>query len=575
MMPILARLRPYLPRLFLGVVLSVLQAGILLTVPLLLGHAMEDGFGSDGANIEVIVRSAVLLVGVYMCYLGTALWGRHVTLTSVKRGVAELRSALLRSLLRSSRASVGRHDTSVLQTVLVHDTERVDRLGNAVVSKLLPSLLAVGGVTVVLAFLSPVLLAGLLVVMPAVVVVNRLLNRRMWRRIGAYHRSLEGYTRRLRRLFDTLDLARAHAGEEWELDAQRAEIAALRTNSHRVAWMASAFNLFMETLTGGSIIIVLIVGGVLLSAGSIGYAELLSFVVAAGILRNHLRQALTSVPEVREGIAGVRSLRSLVYSLDHPPYRGTRHVDFDGSVSLRRVSFSYAPVDDPESGRVGPPAPLFADIDLDLRPGKITLLQGPNGAGKTTLIYLILGFYRPSAGALYASGLPYDDIDLSILRSRTSLLFQDSPIFDGTVWENVRYGAVAPGNGRKPQDACIPDVELRSQIEEAAALAGLTPVLDSLPQGWETSVGEHGVRLSGGQRRRIALARAFARKPRLLLLDEPTTHLDTSAIDTLRSALPNLDPPPATLIVSHDSALTDLAHEVLTLDQTGRIAAAR
>ena len=302
--------------------------------------------------------------------------------------------------------------------------------------------------------------------MPAVVVVNRLLSRRMWRGIGAYHRSLEGYTRRLRRLFDSLDIARAHAGEEWELDAQRAEIAALRTNSHRVAWMTSAFNLLMETLTGGSIVIVLIVGGALLSAGSIDYATLLSFVVAAGILRNHLRQALISLPEVREGVAGLRSLRSLVHSLDHPPYRGIATFDFDGSVALRGVSFDYAHLDaddgtDALARGTSAPKPLFRDIDLDLRPGTITLLQGPNGTGKTTLIYLILGFYRPSAGALYASGrLPYDDIDLSILRSRTSLLFQDSPIFDGTVWDNVRYGAVASVNGR---------------IEEAAALAGLSP----------------------------------------------------------------------------------------------------
>ena len=141
----LTRLRPYLPRLSLGVVLSVLQAGILLTVPVLLRHAMEDGFATDGADIRVIVRSALLLIGVYVCYLATALWGRHTTLAAVKRGVAELRSGLLRSLLRSSRASLGRHDTSVLQAALVHDTERVDRLGNAVVSKLLPSLLAVVG----------------------------------------------------------------------------------------------------------------------------------------------------------------------------------------------------------------------------------------------------------------------------------------------------------------------------------------------------------------------------------------------------------------------------------------------
>jgi len=443
----------------------------------------------------------------------------------------------------------------VLQAVLVHDTERVDRLGNAAVSMLLPSSLIVAGVTVSLAVINPVLLASLLVVMPGVVIVNRILNRRMWARINAYHRSLEGYTRRLRSLFDFLDVTRAHAGEELELDAQRGEIAALRTNSHRMAWMASAFNLLMEALTGGSIVVVLIVGGMLLSAGRIDYAALLSFVVAAGILRNHLRQALTSLPDVRQGIAGLRSLRSLVHSLDHPPYRGTATFDFDGSVALRGVSFGYAQLDAGDSA-VAPargastPKPLFRDIDLDLRPGTITLLQGPNGTGKTTLIYLILGFYRPSAGALYAAGRAYDDIDLSILRSRTSLLFQDSPIFDGTVWDNVRYGAVASVNGR---------------VEEAAALAGLSPVLDSLPQGWDTPVGEHGVRLSGGQRRRVALARAFARKPRLLLLDEPTTHLDTSAIDTLRSALPNLDPPPATLIVSHDSALTDLAHEVVVL----------
>ena len=573
---LLAFLRPYLPRLALGVVLAVAQAVVLLAIPLLIQWVMDDGFAAGGADLGLILSAGALLVGVYLVYLGIALWGRHVTLGSVKRGVEEIRSRLLVEIVGSSRASVGRHDTSVLQAILVHDTERVDRLGNAVVSMLLPSSLVVVGVTVALAILNPILLASLMVVMPGVVAINRVLSRRMWAGIGAYHRSLEGYSQRLRRLFDFLDVTRAHAAETLELDTQRAEIAELRTNSHRMAWMASAFNLLMETLTGGAIVIVLVVGGVLLSSGLIDYAALLAFVVAAGILRSHLRQALTSLPDVRQGIAGLRSLRRLTRSLENPPYRGTAAFEFDGSVSLRQVSFSYAALDDatPETGNTF--AALFRDIDLNLRPGTITLLQGPNGAGKTTLIYLILGFYRPTSGALYASGRAYDDIDLSLLRSQTSLLFQDSPIFDGTVWENVQYGARAGANGANGDGESGGDLgpTHRTQIEEAAELAGLEPVLANLPQGWDTRVGEHGTRLSGGQRRRIALARAFARKPRLLLLDEPTTHLDTAAIDTLRSALPNLNPSPATLIVSHDNALTDLAHEVLVLDQAGRIAAA-
>jgi ABC-type bacteriocin/lantibiotic exporter with double-glycine peptidase domain len=176
-------------------------------------------------------------------------------------------------------------------------------------------------------------------------------------------------------------------------------------------------------------------------------------------------------------------------------------------------------------------------VDLALAPGEAVALVGENGAGKSTLLNLVLSFGEPWSGRLLADGIPYGMFDIVSLRRRIGAVLQDPLVVRGTIAENVAYGT--PG-------------ATRAALEEAARLAFLDGVLARLPRGWDESVGEDGGTLSGGARQRVALARAILRRPSLLLLDEPTAHLDLSTVHSVIGNLRTALPETTFLVVTHD-----------------------
>ena len=239
-------------------------------------------------------------------------------------------------------------------------------------------------------------------------------------------------------------------------------------------------------------------------------------------------------------------LSGLLESGNGEPYKGSRVIDFDGSVTFERVSFAY----DREA--------VLQEIDLSIAPGEQVAILGPNGAGKSTLVDLLLGLYRPTAGRVLAGGVPLDELDMSSLRRRMGVVLQDPIIFPGTVAENIAYG--------RPEST-------GEEIRQAATIATAAEFIEALPNGYATAVGDEGVLLSSGQRQRVAIARALLVRPALLVLDEPTTHLDDQGISRLTENLGALVGSPTVIAVSHDPEIEAWAGRVIRL-RDGRLAAA-
>jgi ATP-binding cassette subfamily B protein len=183
-------------------------------------------------------------------------------------------------------------------------------------------------------------------------------------------------------------------------------------------------------------------------------------------------------------------------------------------------------------------------VDLHLEPGERVGLLGPNGAGKSTILSLLLGLYRPWSGRLTADGMPYDELDLDVLRRRLGVVLQDPIIFRGSVFDNVRYGHEAASE---------------EDVLAALDLAGATPFVSALQHGIATQVGDEGELLSGGQRQRLAIARALVRRPALMIFDEPSVHLDESGTQELLQTLGGLAGRPAILVVTHDPVVAGFA----------------
>jgi ABC-type multidrug transport system fused ATPase/permease subunit len=202
-----------------------------------------------------------------------------------------------------------------------------------------------------------------------------------------------------------------------------------------------------------------------------------------------------------------------------------------------------------------PRRPVLRGVDLRIAAGRTLAVVGRSGSGKSTLARMLFRLYQPSSGRLLIDGIPIEEIRLSSLRDAIAVVPQDTVLFHDTLENNVAFGRLG----------ATPD-----EIREAARIAGLDRVIAALPDGWDTIVGERGLRLSGGEKQRVAIARAVLKRPRLFVLDEATSSLDTRTEQTIQESLDAASQGVTTLIIAHRLSTVRNADEIIVLDE-GRV----
>ena len=218
-----------------------------------------------------------------------------------------------------------------------------------------------------------------------------------------------------------------------------------------------------------------------------------------------------------------------------------RKASVEGRVTLSRVSFRYP----------GTEPLVLRDIDLEVKPGETVALVGRSGAGKTTLCNLLARFYDPTSGAVRLDGTDLRDIRVGSYRRLLGIVEQDVFLFDGTVAENISYSA------RRAS---------RSQVKHAARIAYADEFIEMLPEDYDTLIGERGVKLSGGQRQRLAIARAILADPKILILDEATSNLDTYSERLIQKGLETLMRGRTSFVITHRLSTIRCADRVLVME---------
>ncbi|MDN3359765.1 thiol reductant ABC exporter subunit CydD [Actinomadura sp. DC4] len=317
------------------------------------------------------------------------------------------------------------------------------------------------------------------------------------------------------------------------------------TDAHRRATMSTlrvAFlsALVLELLSTLAVALVAVEVGLRLLAGGMRYETALFVLLLAPEAYLPLRAVGAQFHASMEGVTAAQSVFDVLEAPLPESAPGDGHADLTRDV-IR--------LDDVSVRHPGGSAPVLDHVSLAVRPGERVVVTGPSGAGKSTLLSVLLRFAEPAAGHTSFADVPADD-----WRTQIAWVPQHPHLFAATVADNIRLGADASAE----------------EVRRAARLAGADGFIDELPAAYDTDVGEHGLRLSAGQRQRIALARAFLRDAPLLLLDEPTAHLDGQAARTVRDAVERLMAGRTVVLVTHDHAWTRHADRVVTLD-AGRL----
>ena len=504
----------------------------------LIAWVFQNAFSAYPQSSSTVWRAAAMgvfaIASAFGIYLSRAAGARIAN-----HAAGRMRVDLLDFLYSRSFGFFAWTNSGALHASVVWDTERVEKFNETVLGKIVPALLVGAGIGLVLLWLNPVLVALLLLALPFLAAASRFSLRRLKRQTDRRNGMLRMYTQSTLTAVQHIGLTRIQTAEEQETAFQSERIQALRRESEGLSRIQAFHDTVQTGLQLGVVGVLLIVGGGQVNAGQTTLGGLLAFNAVLIALRRYVQDAISSVPALVDGVHALETLFRLVRDAPPEPYHGTRKVDFTGVVQFRGVTFGY-----------GESEPILRQADLTLEPRTLTVLIGANGSGKTTLVNLILGFYRPQQGGLFADGRPYEELDIRVLRRRMGVLPQDPVLLDGTILENIIYG--------------IPDAT-REMVREAAEKAMAHDFIAQLTEGYDTLVGERGIRLSGGQRQRIALARALARRPALLILDEPTNHLDTTATQRLIETLMNAENAPATIVISHEEALAQQTNRIFRL----------
>jgi ABC-type multidrug transport system fused ATPase/permease subunit len=308
----------------------------------------------------------------------------------------------------------------------------------------------------------------------------------------------------------------------------------------------SAVTAMSGVIAGTVAVLVMVVGGRSILAGNITLGDLTRYVILVAMMVAPLFQIAAIGTQITEAFAGLDRIKEIRDTVTEDAEDGSRPAIgvLKGDVRFEDVTFGY----DPEKL-------VVQDIDLHAAPGTTTALVGPSGAGKSTIINLVMAFHRPQQGRIVVDGVDLAELRLRDYRRQLGVVLQDNFLFDGTVRENIAYS--------RPNAT---DAEIR----EAARIAHCEEFVSRFPSGYDTIVGERGVKLSGGQRQRVAIARAILADPRVLIMDEATSSLDSESEALIQDGLRKLRAGRTSFVIAHRLSTIRSADQILVMDG-GRI----
>jgi ATP-binding cassette, subfamily B, bacterial len=473
-------------------------------------------------DFAVAAVVAIAVVGAVSSYVE-----KYLT-TSISQWVAhDLRRTLYNHIQRLSLAEFDQTRTGDLITRVTSDIESVqDFLDSALLGMLVSSLTLVGMIGVMLYINWRFTLIALSVA-PVLLVVVYSFTRRIKKASREVRKKESELVSVVEEVLTSVRVVKAFAREDYELKRFESQSLENVETALEARSIKAKLSPFVEVIVAVGTCLVLWYGARLVLAGQLSAGVLVVFLLYLGRMYKPMRELSKMSDTVSKALVGYERIKEVleIESRVRDLPRARRAPQFKGKIAFERVNFSY----DNET-------PVLKDISLQVEPGQVAALVGPSGTGKTTVISLIPRFYDPTGGHVKIDGRDTREFTLKSLREQMSFVLQETLLFRATIWENIAYGR--------------PDAS-REQIMRAAKLANAHEFIEKMPQGYDTIVGERGATLSGGQRQRIAIARAVIRDTPILILDEPTTGLDSASEEAVIEALDRLMKNRTTIVIAH------------------------
>lgn len=544
---LLAYTRPYRVALAIAGVATLISSAFGLLFPMVIGQLVDASFlrigSADTAQLDRTVLLLLLVFALQAAFTGL----QSYLLSRTGEGVvADLRRAVYQHLLKLSPRFFEQRKTGEITSRLTSDVSTVQGVVSSALVQMVSQVFTLLGTVIILFVTNWKLSALMLSIVPVVVLAAVYFGRRLRKVSREFQDRVADANARAEETISGIRVVQSFTAESVETQRYNQLIGQSFQVALRRARIRATFNPIIVFAMFSAVGLVLWFGGRLVIAGEISPGQLIAFLIytitvagsVAGFtgLFSQFQEALGASSRIFE----LLDERSELAEPERPAQPSPT-----GLVRLDQVRFSY-----------GDRGEVLSGVSLTAHPGQVVALVGPSGAGKTTLVSLIPRFYDVTAGSITVDGTDIRQFSLEGLRQQIGIVPQETLLFSGSIAENIGYGR--PGASQ-------------AEIEQAAQAANAHDFIRSFPEGYQTVVGERGIKLSGGQRQRVAIARALLKNPRILILDEATSSLDSESEALVQEALERLMKGRTTFVIAHRLSTVRNADQIVVLE-AGQVA---
>ena len=534
-------------KLFLSVLMFAIKHTPVWVLPIVTANIINAATVPDeNAATVIIINVSVMIVLVLQNlltnYLHTFFYAKVVR--NVECG---LRSSMIRKLQQLSITYHNEMQSGRLQSKIMRDVEQIENLSSQIfISVLSIALNIVVSLTIVLnsSFTVFVFFAASI---PVAVLIRNAFKKKINTRNRNFRREMVETSVKVMEMVELIPVTRAHALEETETKKLGSQLKNVAKHGFRLDMIQSFFG--SVSWASFQIFQVICLGftGWLAVQGNILPGDVVMYQTYFGTIVNQISGIVTLIPIISKGLESVNSVGDILLSADVEDTGNKKKIKkVDGTIEFKNVNFKFKNAE----------FPVINDLSFSINKGETIAFVGASGAGKTTLINLVIGFLRPNSGQVLIDGKDLNTINLQSYRCHISVVPQTPILFTGTIRENITYGSEN-----------ISDEFLNEVIDAA----NLRELIDSLPDGLDTKITEHGANLSGGQRQRVSIARAFVRNPKILILDEATSALDTVSEKKIQDSVERLVKDRTTLIVAHRLSTIRNADKIAVIGDGGML----
>ncbi len=534
-------IKGYTGKILLAALFMILSGAATAGLAKLMEPIIDDVFKSENAQMLQMVSLGVL--GLFLIK-GLASYGESLTMNYIgQRIIANIQGDLFSHLIRADLQFFHDNSSGTLMSRCTNDVNLMKGVVSNTITGLGKDLITLIFLIAVMFYQDWVLSSIAFFVFPLAVIPIVRIGKRM-RKVSTHTQQETGvFLSFLKEIFQGVRLVKAYNMENYEIGRAKKVIESLLKLSLKSNRIKSLSSPIMETLGGVAIVVVISYGGYEVIQGKNTAGAFFSFIAALLLAYEPMKRLANLNANLQEGLAAATRIFHILDGVPHiqdSPNAQTGPTG-KGTVSFKQVNFQY------ESGK-----PVLKDVSFEIPAGKRIALVGPSGSGKSTLLNLIPRFYDIKSGAILIDSVNIKEVSLKALRNSMALVSQEVTLFDDTVRANILYGRQGASN---------------ADVVKAAKDAAAHAFILKLPKGYDTVIGESGVKLSGGQRQRLSIARALLKNAPLLLLDEATSSLDTKSEHEVQKALDHLMKGRTCLIVAHRLSTVRNADNIVVLEE--------